>query len=64
LYFPEEQPKQLDEVETLRILDQVKEMVANANIHIFQSNKEFVSSFYRAWRRSGATTVQFQLHNK
>jgi hypothetical protein len=53
LYFPEENPKQLDQDEIIEILDQAKawdpewhEAMVNANIDIFEmSNKESVSYF-------------------
>jgi hypothetical protein len=51
LYFPEENPKQLDQDEIIEILDQAKapechEAMVNANIDIFEiSNEESVSYF-------------------
>jgi hypothetical protein len=70
LYFPEENPKQLDQDEIIEILDQVKapewhEAMVNANIDIlkcFMKNKFLISSVWRAWRRSGTPTVQNLLH--
>jgi uncharacterized protein YdeI (YjbR/CyaY-like superfamily) len=53
LYFPEENPKQLDQDEIIEILDQAKapewqEAMVNANIHIFQmSYEESISHFKR-----------------
>jgi hypothetical protein len=55
LYFPEEDPKQLDQDEIIEILDQAKtkapewhEAMVNANIDIFEmSNEESVSYFKR-----------------
>jgi hypothetical protein len=55
LYFPEENPKQLDQDEIIEILDQAKAMdpewheaMVNANIDIFEmSYKESVSYFKR-----------------
>jgi hypothetical protein len=55
LYFPEENPKQLDQDEIIEILDQGKDMdpewheaVVNANIDIFEmSYEESVSYFKR-----------------
>jgi hypothetical protein len=53
LYFPEENPKQLDQDEIIEILDQVKapewhEAMVNANIDIFDmSHEESVSYFKR-----------------
>jgi hypothetical protein len=53
LYFPEENPKQLDQDEIIEILDQAKarypewhEAMVNANIDIFEmSYEEYVSYF-------------------
>jgi hypothetical protein len=53
LYFPEENPKQLDQDEIIEILDQAKapewhEAMVNANINIFEmSYEESVSYFKR-----------------
>jgi hypothetical protein len=55
LYFPEENPKQLDQDEIIEILDQAKawntewnEAIVNANIDIFEmSYEESVSYFKR-----------------
>jgi hypothetical protein len=55
LYFPEENPKQLDQDEIIEILDQAKardpewhEAMVNANIDIFEiSYEESVSYFKR-----------------
>jgi hypothetical protein len=55
LYFPEENPKQLDQDEIIEILDQAKarypewhEAMVNANIDIFEmSYEEYVSYFKR-----------------
>jgi hypothetical protein len=55
LYFPEENPKQLDQDEIIDILDQAKarnpqwhEAMVNANIDIFEmSYEESVSNFKR-----------------
>jgi hypothetical protein len=55
LYFPEENPKQLDQDEIIEFLDQAKardlechEAMANANIDIFEmSYEESVSHFKR-----------------
>jgi hypothetical protein len=55
LYFPEENPKQLDQDEIIEILDQAKaldpewhEAMVNANIEIFEmSHEESVSYFQR-----------------
>jgi hypothetical protein len=53
LYFPEENPKQLDQDEIIEILDQAKaaewhEAMVNANIEIFEmSYEESVSYFKR-----------------
>jgi hypothetical protein len=55
LYFPEENPKQLDQDEIIEILDQAKAMdpewheaMVNSNIDIFEiSNAEYVSYFKR-----------------
>jgi hypothetical protein len=55
LYFPEDNPKQLDQVEIIEILDQAKaldpewhESMVNANIDIFEmSYEEYVSYFKR-----------------
>jgi hypothetical protein len=47
LYFPEENPKQLDQNEIIQILDQAKaldpewhEAMVNSNIHIFETSYE------------------------
>jgi hypothetical protein len=55
LYFPEENPKQLDQDEIIEILDQAKardpewhDAMVNANIDIFEmSYQESVSNFKR-----------------
>jgi hypothetical protein len=53
LYFPEDNPKQLDQDEIIEILDQAKtpewhEVMVNANIDIFEmSYEESVSYFKR-----------------
>jgi hypothetical protein len=53
LYFPEENPKQLDQDEIIEVLDQLKapewhEAMINANIDIFEmSYEESVSYFMR-----------------
>jgi hypothetical protein len=53
LYFPEENPKQLDQDEIIEILDKAKapechEAMLNANIDIFEmSYEEFVPCFKR-----------------
>jgi hypothetical protein len=55
MYFPEENPKQLDQDEIIEILDQTKarepewyETMVNANIYIFElSYEESVSCFKR-----------------
>jgi hypothetical protein len=65
LYFPEENPIQLDQDEIIEILDQAKaidpewhEAMLNANIDIFgMSCEESVS-----WRQSGAPTVPILPH--
>jgi hypothetical protein len=54
LYFPEENPKQLDQVEIIEILDQVKarnpewhEAMVNANIDIFEMSYEESVSYFK-----------------
>jgi hypothetical protein len=66
LYFPEENPKQLDQDEIIEILDQAKALdpewhkaMVNANIEIFEmSHEESVSYF----QRSGGPTVPILPH--
>jgi hypothetical protein len=63
LYFPEENPKQLDQDEIIEILDQAKardpewhEAMVNANFDIFEfhmKNQFLISSVWITWRRSG-----------
>jgi hypothetical protein len=74
LYFPEENPKQLDQDEIIEILDQAKdwdpewhEAMVNANIDFFKclmTNLFLISSVWRTWRRSGAPTVPILLHHQ
>jgi hypothetical protein len=54
LYFPEENPKQLDQDETIEILDQAKdsylewyEAMVNANIDIFEMTYEESVSYFK-----------------
>jgi hypothetical protein len=54
LYFPEENPKQLDQDEIIEILDQVKavdlewhEAMVNANIDIFEMTYEESVSYFK-----------------
>jgi hypothetical protein len=54
LYFPEENPKQLDQDEFIEILDQAKacnpewhEAIVNANIDIFEMSYEESVSFFK-----------------
>jgi hypothetical protein len=54
LYFPEENPKQLDQDEIIEILDQAKacnpewhEAVVNANIDIFEMSHEESASYFK-----------------
>jgi hypothetical protein len=54
LYFPEENPKQLDQDEIIEILDQVKpwapewhEAMVNANIDIFEMSYEESVSYFK-----------------
>jgi hypothetical protein len=54
LYFPEENPKQLDQDEIIKILDQVKawdpewnEAMVNANIDIFEMSYEESLSYFK-----------------
>jgi hypothetical protein len=70
LYFPEENPKQLDQDEIIEILDQTKapewhEAMVNANIDILRclmKNLCLISSIWRTWRRSGVPTVPILPH--
>jgi hypothetical protein len=70
MYFPEENPKQLDQDEIIEILDQAKalewhEAMGNAKIDTFEISYEesvFISSVWRTWRRSGAPTVPMLPH--
>jgi hypothetical protein len=70
LYFPEENPKQLDQDEIIEIVDQAKapewhETMFNANIEILKClmrNQFLISSAYRTWRRSGTPTVPILPH--
>jgi hypothetical protein len=52
LYFPEENPKQLDQDEIIEILDQVKapewyEAIVNVNIDIFEMSYEKSVSYFK-----------------
>jgi hypothetical protein len=52
LYFPEENPKQLDQDEIIEILDQAKApdwyiAMVNANIDIFEMNYEESVSYFK-----------------
>jgi hypothetical protein len=54
LYFPEENPKQLDQDEIIEILDQAKDMdpqwhetIVNANIEIFEMSCEESMSYFK-----------------
>jgi hypothetical protein len=52
LYFPEENPKQLDQAEIIEILDQAKapewnEAMVNANIDIFEMSYEGSVSYFK-----------------
>jgi hypothetical protein len=54
LYFPEENPKQLDQNEIIEILDQIKAMdpewhesMVNANIDIFETSYEESVSYFK-----------------
>jgi hypothetical protein len=54
LYFPEENPKQLDQDEIIEILDQAKardhkwhEVMVNANIEIFEMSYEESVSYFK-----------------
>jgi hypothetical protein len=52
LYFPEENPKQLDQDEIIEILDQAKapqwnEAMVNANIDIFEMSYEESVSYFK-----------------
>jgi hypothetical protein len=53
LYFPEENPKQLDQDEIIEILDQAKA----PKWKFLMKNQCLISSVWRTWRRSGAPTV-------
>jgi hypothetical protein len=78
LYFPEENPKQLDQDEIIEILDQAKarypewhEAMVNANIDIFEmSYEESVSDFKRLEnlekirRTNGPNPSSLQVDNK
>jgi hypothetical protein len=55
LYFPEENPKQLDQDEIIEILDQAKakvpewqEEIVNANIDIFEMSYEGSASYFKS----------------
>jgi hypothetical protein len=71
LYFPEENPKQLDQDEIIEILDQAKdrgpewhEAMLNAKIDIFEMSYYYqfhISSVWRTWRRSVTPTIQVRL---
>jgi hypothetical protein len=76
LYFPEENPKQLDQDEIIEIIDQVKapewhEAMVNANIDIFEiTYEESVSYFKRLEnlekirRTNGPNPSSFPVDNK
>jgi hypothetical protein len=76
LYFPEENPKQLDQDEIIEILDQTKapewhEAMVNANIDIFEmSYGKYVSYFKRLEnlekirRTNGANPSSLPVDNK
>jgi hypothetical protein len=67
LYFPEENPKQLDQDEIIEILDQVKtrdsewhESMVSANIDIFEMSYEEIRVIFPALRELG----EDQMHNR
>jgi hypothetical protein len=70
LYFPEENPKQLDQDKIIEIFDQAKapewhEAMVNTNIDILKclmKNQLFISGVWRTWRRSSAPTVWILLY--
>jgi hypothetical protein len=58
LYFPEEEPKQLDHDEIIENLDQAKallpnwhEAIVNANIHTFEMSYEESVSYFKHFKK-------------
>jgi hypothetical protein len=71
LYFPEENPKQLDQDEVIEILDQSKALLNGMEqwlmptltfLKCLMKNPFLILSFWRTWRRSGTPTVRILLH--
>jgi hypothetical protein len=70
LYFPEVYPKQFDQDEIIKILDQDKapewhEAMKNAKLTFLKclmKNLFLISSIWKTWRISGAPMVQILLH--